>query len=216
MIIRGYGISLVQLTEHDLELVRVMRNSEQVRDHMQFREHITPEMQQKWFARINNEHNNFFVIESNGKKVGLINGSEVDWEQGITGNGGIFIWDESFRDSVVPTAASLLLSDLTFIVGLKKVRIKILRDNQKAINYNQQLGFRLVAGQEAEENQLYEMDEFSYAESVANLKKSLHKLHGREMNVTIDNPDHPFCARIIRIYANLPEEVKQYFKLSVV
>jgi UDP-4-amino-4,6-dideoxy-N-acetyl-beta-L-altrosamine N-acetyltransferase len=77
--LEGYGIVLTRLTAHDLELVRVKRNSEEVRSYMQFRDEITPEMQVKWFSSIDNEHNNYFLIHHGDEKVGMISGAEIDW-----------------------------------------------------------------------------------------------------------------------------------------
>lgn len=215
MVISGYGIQLVQLSREDLELVRVKRNAGPIRARMQYREEITPEMQVKWFEQINNESNNFYVIVTNGEKVGLINGSEVDWEKRVTGNGGIFIWEEKYWDSVVPTAASILLTDLTFLVGLERVHIKVLRDNPKAIGYNTRLGFRLIEGQADEQNQVYELTEHDYELHVGGLKKSLHKQYGQDIAVKVDNPEHPFCKRIIAIHGKLSPEKKAHFHLEI-
>jgi hypothetical protein len=40
----------------------------------------------------------------------------------------------------------------------KKSRIRILNNNQRAIDYNKMLGYKLLPNQEAEVNQLYELD----------------------------------------------------------
>src|ERR1041385_8348137 len=109
MIIKGFGISLHRLQHDDIELVRQKRNAPNVSSFMEYREEITPEMQEKWFQSINNEKNNYFLIEYNGEKIGLIYAAEIDWEKMITGNSGIFIWDEQFRKTSVPLAAALLL-----------------------------------------------------------------------------------------------------------
>ncbi len=60
MIIKGFAVTLSRLTIDDIELVRQWRNSETVRQFMEFREEITPEMQIKWFKSIDNEINNYY------------------------------------------------------------------------------------------------------------------------------------------------------------
>jgi len=51
MKLHNYGLTLSRLTRNEIEFVRQKRNSEEVRRYMEFREEITPEMQQQWFDR---------------------------------------------------------------------------------------------------------------------------------------------------------------------
>ncbi len=71
MIIKKYGITLERLTEADIELVRQHRNSELIRRRMFYQNQITEEEQKKWFAKINNDLNYYFLILHKGKKIGL-------------------------------------------------------------------------------------------------------------------------------------------------
>ena len=73
MIVEQYGVTYSRVTEADIELIRHWRNQPFIRDTMQFKEYITPEMQKKWFERINNKYNYYFLIEVDGNKRGLIN-----------------------------------------------------------------------------------------------------------------------------------------------
>lgn len=54
MIISKYNIRYIRLQEEDIELVRKWRNHPSITKYMVYREEITPEMQKKWFASINN------------------------------------------------------------------------------------------------------------------------------------------------------------------
>ena len=58
---------------------------------MFYKGEITKEMQQEWFAGINNEQNFFFIIHFKNNPVGLINISSIDWEE-KTAYSGIFIF----------------------------------------------------------------------------------------------------------------------------
>jgi len=63
-----YGVKLHRLREEDIELVRTWRNSPLIRQYMEFRDEITPEMQKEWFLSINNNENYYFIIEYQQKK----------------------------------------------------------------------------------------------------------------------------------------------------
>lgn len=150
-----YGITLNRLRQEDIEFVREMRNSEDVKKYMEFREEITPEMQQKWFESIDNFENFYYIIEYKGVKIGLLNDKNMDWEA-RTSESGLFLWDESYINTIVPVLASLCLLDAGFYyLNWNQSNIKVLRDNPKAIEYVSSLGYVLCDGQENSENQLY-------------------------------------------------------------
>lgn len=171
MIIEGYGITLKRLTEKELELVRYWRNSFVVKKFMEFRGYITPLMQKQWFANINNIQNNYFLIYAEGKAIGLISGSQIDWEEGVTNNGGIFIWDLDYQETFFPSKASILLTDVSFCLGLKKTYAKILKDNIRSVSFNKLLGYKLTEGQEDQVNQSYVLTSESYFNSVQLIRK---------------------------------------------
>src|ERR1017187_6924180 len=108
MIIRKYGLLLRRLTEEDIEMVRVHRNSQKIAKNMFYQDTITQEMQTQWFVSINNPSNYFFIIEHNGKKVGLISGKAINFEE-RTLETGIMLWDDACLNTLVPASASLLL-----------------------------------------------------------------------------------------------------------
>jgi len=120
MIIERNTIKLIKLTEEYIELVRQKRNLPEIRDVMEYRENITPAMQQQWFHSINNTNNFHFLIETKGTIIGLISATNIDWDQAIVNNGGIFIWDQHYLRSPEILQASVLLTDLGFYLGIKK------------------------------------------------------------------------------------------------
>src|SRR5688572_16492874 len=129
LLVEAYGVQLKRLALEDIELVRYWRNSEKIRQYMEFREEITPAMQLKWFNSIDNFNNFYFLISVDNSYIGLINGANTNWDEGVTHSGGIFIWDEKFWATEVPFNASMLLTDISFAFGLKTIRAKILKDN---------------------------------------------------------------------------------------
>jgi UDP-4-amino-4,6-dideoxy-N-acetyl-beta-L-altrosamine N-acetyltransferase len=141
MLIRKYGITLKRLKEEDIELVREMRNSTAISSTMAYREQITPEMQKKWFTSINNKYNGYFIIIYEGKKIGLINGKNIDFEK-RTCEGGVFIWDENYKDSIIPALASIMMNDWTFlIINFNAIYAKVLQENVSAMTYDKLMGY---------------------------------------------------------------------------
>jgi RimJ/RimL family protein N-acetyltransferase len=215
MIVKGYGLELLRLKHEDIELVRNWRNSEQVSRYMEYREYIAPEMQEKWFLSIDTIHHNYFIIIINGIKIGLINGSQIDWEKNETGNGGIFIWDLDYIKTLIPLRASLLLTDLSFLLGFERTYIKVLRDNPQAIAYNLNLGYQLLPGQENNYNQRYVLTKDNYFSKTKNLKHALLKSTSTEITVIIDDPEHPASKKLAEKYNQLTKEAKKELTFSI-
>jgi len=174
MIIGRRSIQLVKLTQDYIELVRQKRNLPEIQNVMEFREYITPEMQQKWFESINNINNLYFLIETNNTFIGLGSANDIDWEQKIVNNGGIFIWDKIYLDSPEVIQASVLLTDLGFFLGIKMNYIRILKDNKKAIDFNRSLGYTLLPGQDNVYNQKYALTADIYFKATEKIRQQQH------------------------------------------
>lgn len=214
MIVEAYGIKLKRLTEEELELVRTHRNSEAIRNTMEYRETITREMQQKWFHSIDNEHNNYMLIYVDERAIGLISGTHIDWKNGITGNGGIFIWEQEFIETVYPARAAVLMTDIGFYLGMKKNYVKILSDNLKSISFNASLGYELLPGQNEIYNRQYELTSEKYFPSIQKLR-SILGVDGI-IHITLDDAAHPASTRIAETFKNVSEETKQKMSLTII
>ena len=173
LVLQQYGVTLRRLTEEDIELVRHWRNQSDIANYMEYRNFITPEQQIVWFKSINNKFNYYFVIEFEGKKVGLINSKNYNPAEGF-GEGGIFIWDNDYINSLVAVYSTLCLLNFVFFTLklCKKSKARILRTNERAIHYNQLIGYKLLAGQENVENQLYELTLEDYVKHGTKLNKA--------------------------------------------
>lgn len=155
MEISGYGVTLRRLTEDKIEMVRNWRNDPKIQQYMEFRDYITPEMQKKWFERINNDNNYYFIIVYEGKEIGLINIRDINYEM-KDGEPGIFIYDDDYLNTDVPMRASFCLGDFVWnTLKLEKEYIHVLKSNKRAIKNNLFFGFSLLPGQENVENQEY-------------------------------------------------------------
>lgn len=173
LILEQFDVRLIRLREEDLELIRSWRNAAHVVNQMIYREYITPEMQQSWFQTINNKYNYYFVIEFEGKKVGLINAKNYNPEIGF-GEGGIFIGEPDFEHSFAAVYASLTLLNFVFhmMTSIEVSRIRILKDNVRAIQYNKMLGYELLQNQENTDNQLYALTKERYKKQGLKLNKA--------------------------------------------
>jgi UDP-4-amino-4,6-dideoxy-N-acetyl-beta-L-altrosamine N-acetyltransferase len=175
-----YGITLSRLKEKDIELLRQWRNSPQINQFMEYRGNISPEMQRDWFRSVDNFDNFYFIIEYEGKKIGLINSSHIEWDT-VSSEGGIFLWDEQYYETFVPVWASLCLLETTyFVLGAGKSTIKTLKDNERAKKLNIHLGYELQPGQEDVYNQIYLLTRESFTRHAHKLIKAAKLLAGNE------------------------------------
>jgi RimJ/RimL family protein N-acetyltransferase len=142
MIIEKYNVTLRRLEKADLELVRLERNSPAIRTRMFYQKEITKADQEKWFDSIDNAMHYYFVIEAKGRRVGLLNGNIRSFEE-KTIEAGIFIWNQQFLASRTAVASALCVLDFHFfLMDMKEIFIEVRTDNQKAIGFNEYLGFK--------------------------------------------------------------------------
>lgn len=155
MIIETNGIQIERLQETDIELVRQWRNSSFVRQHMNYRKHISPEMQLKWFRSIDNFNNFYFILRHKNLKVGLGDIKNVNWDE-RSGEAGVFIAKKTYLASFLPVVGALTLSELVFrIFKLERIYSQVRSDNKRAIKFNKLFGYKRVEGEEDKESQLY-------------------------------------------------------------
>jgi len=151
MIVEQYGVKYKRVREEDIELIRYWRNQPFIRDTMQFKEYITPEMQKAWFERINNKYNYYFIIEVDDKKIGLINCKDTVPNTRIA-EGGIFLWDKSYWGTPIPSFAALTMLQCIFEIfksGDTSV-VTVAKTNTRALTFNKKIGY--VLQEETKEN----------------------------------------------------------------
>ena len=173
-----YGITLRRLREPDIERVRQWRNSAHISQFMEYRDTITPEMQKEWFRSVDNFENFYYIIEYEGNDIGLINSSKIEWDT-VSSEGGIFLWDEQYYETLVPVWASLCILETSyFMLGAGRSVIKTLRDNERAKKLNTHLGYILQPGQEEVYNQVYVMTAASFRLHASRLIKAARLMAG--------------------------------------
>lgn len=217
MRILKYGITLNRLKEEDLETVRQGRNSEVVKQYMQYREEITVEQHKNWFRSINNIYNFYFIIEHHGKKIGLINSKNVDWEKKCS-EAGIFIWDEKYWETPIPILASLLLAEGGFDF-FKHTRsyAEIVRTNERAVNFIQSLGYFPVETPETAGAQKFALDKNSFDRAVAKILP-LISVFSENPNAKIilekNDCENGVAELILRLYHLLPVDEQKKFEIT--
>jgi UDP-4-amino-4,6-dideoxy-N-acetyl-beta-L-altrosamine N-acetyltransferase len=174
--IEKYDVTLRRIDEDDLKTVRGWRNHPEVVKFMDFQEFITPGMQRRWFQSINNSQNYYFVVEFQGKSLGVTNFKDIDYQK-KTAEAGVF-YPPEHTVSDVPFRASLAILDFGFEqLELKSIDAHILKDNKRAIRYNKALGFTKLPDQEAIANQRYTLSYDSYMKNKSNLIKYLQRVN---------------------------------------
>ncbi len=178
MIVKQYGVTYHRVLPKDLETLRYWRNQAFIRNTMQFKEYITPLMQQQWFEKINNPYNYYFIIQYQGKKIGLINCKDTDKDTRLA-EGGIFIWDSDYWGTSIPVFASLTMLEAVFEIfksGEASVAT-VAVDNKKALDFNLMLGYEIKeTSADGKWNKLLLTKE-RYKEFCARLIKAARILH---------------------------------------
>jgi UDP-4-amino-4,6-dideoxy-N-acetyl-beta-L-altrosamine N-acetyltransferase len=175
MIVEQYGLVYKRLTESDIEVVRYWRNLPFIRNTMQFRDYITPNMQKAWFKNVNNKYNYYFIIEDKGKKIGMISCKDTEPDTSIA-EGGIFIWDKNYWGTPIPVFAALSMLEAVFEVfrsGNASIAT-VSRFNQRAIEFNKLLGYSIYEDKPENEFIKLILTEENYRKKTLRLKKAAH------------------------------------------
>ena len=173
--VNKYGITLRRLTADDLELLRGWRNDPKIANQMNYREYITPKMQKKWFSTINTRNNYYFIIITEGKKIGLANLKDINYDR-KTWEAGLFIYDDNYLATLVPFQIFLAQYDFGFFdLDLETCYGHVLNSNTNAIKFNGSFGYELESGQEGVTHQRYVLAKDRYIVRKEHLLKKLSK-----------------------------------------
>jgi len=139
-------ISLIDLTEKDLELVRNWRNSPEVSQYMYTDKIITQEEQIEWFKKIsNNKTYKYWLISYNQKPLGVVNLSDINnnlkscyWA--------FYLGDTSIRGAGIGAKVEYNVLKYVFDeLKLNKLRCEVFVNNDMVIKMHEKFGFRREA-----------------------------------------------------------------------
>jgi UDP-4-amino-4,6-dideoxy-N-acetyl-beta-L-altrosamine N-acetyltransferase len=138
-----FGITFKPLSEDNLEMVRIWRNSDDVRLFMQYQEIITTDQQQTWFQKLDKSTNFYYVAYQNEIPFGVYNIKDVDFNIGI-GEPGVFLKSRNIWETDCSMRGSIAILKFAFeILKLNSLKSNVLKSNKKVLAYNQQMGFEI-------------------------------------------------------------------------
>ena len=161
--ISKYGVTLKLLTHDKIEMVRQWRNDPKIQQYMEYREEISPEMQEKWYQKISNSGRDYyFIISYKGEDVGLINMKDFN-EDMTEAEAGVFIYDDKYLNTDLSYRAHIVMLDYFYQERELEYTIShILKTNHRAQRFALFLGSKLCDGQDDVENQKYIMNKEDY------------------------------------------------------
>ena len=166
------GVDFMRLNEEYIEMVRRWRMKPEIVSKMEYRGVITPEMQRAWFHRIDNDLNFYYIAYCKREPVGCVNLKDLDYNN-RSAEGGIFIGEPEKTDAFFGLRCVIAMYNFGFtILGLKTIRIHVLRDNPGAIRMNQLMGFQLLPNQNEDVyNQEYQVTQEVFEQKASSLRK---------------------------------------------
>ncbi len=184
MIISRYGINLVRVQKEHIETIRVWRNDPKIRDHMFFTSEITADMQQRWFASMNNDQNFYFMVCPADQPIGLISLSSIDYEHNKA-FAGLFIYDDNYLGTDVPVRSSLSLLDVFFTyTAIDTLYAKVRDSNIVADQYNTALGFERIKMIELGQGYEYGLEKENYFLRAKSLRQAAMKIYGTKTTIS--------------------------------
>lgn len=143
-VIENFDVKLIRLSEDKLEKTRLWRNDPKISQFMIYRGEITPEMQKKWFDKVNNDFNLYYIVSFRGEEIGLINVKDID-ENYTSGEVGCYIYEDKYLNSDICYRALICLFEYIFSnTDLKALTSEVLSSNRRALRFTEFLGLKKV------------------------------------------------------------------------
>jgi len=139
-------VTLREIQESDLELIRTWRSSDAVNKFMYTNANPTYEQQKRWFEKVQNDLTcKYWVIDFNNKPLGvanLLNISKVfnscEWA--------FYLGDTSVRGQGIGSKVEYQVIEYVFnAMGLNKLKCEVINSNEKVIKMHEGFGFRREA-----------------------------------------------------------------------
>lgn len=130
--IQQYGLSLRQMRDADMEIVRNGRNQPFVRENHFFQEFITPEQHRTWYDGVCKTRDYYLIVCKDDVPLGLISLKNIAPSM-RTGQLGIFFWEKHVLRTRLPLLAIITFIDFfLFTVGVQHMEA-IIRSNNAAM-----------------------------------------------------------------------------------
>lgn len=139
-------IELIELTQEDIEQVRIWRNTPEVASYMYTENEISQEQQQKWFESISkNPNSKYWIITYDGRKLGLASITNID--QALSScYWAFYLGDTSVRGAGIGAKVEYNVINYVFnTLKLNKLRCEVFVTNDPVIKMHEKFGFRREA-----------------------------------------------------------------------
>lgn len=139
-------IELRKISLTDLEQIRAWRNSSDVSKYMYTDNHISAEMQSKWFEKVNVSSDcKYWIIEYNGRDLGLASITGIN-EVLSSCHWAFYLGDTTVRGAGIGGKVEFnVLSYVFDELNLNKLRCEVFVSNDKVIKMHEKFGFRREA-----------------------------------------------------------------------
>lgn len=139
-IIQAYKVTLREVCQDDLEMLRNWRNMPEIRFNMINQEVISSEQQQNWFSDLHETNQQHFVVEYKGQAIGYAN-FKPD-EKGNGGQTGLYIGNKKYKGTILAFCLALALLDYVFMeLKVNHLEADVFSHNKAALRFNEQLGY---------------------------------------------------------------------------
>ncbi len=135
------AFNFIFLTSEDLEIVRNWRNNENIRkwfytDHM-----ISNDEHQKFIEKLKNDnHNYYWLVKQNNDYLGVVSLNKFD-SKNKNSYLGIYANPDNPQKGIGSVLGNFLLHIAFNIANLHTLKLEVLENNLKAINFYKKLGF---------------------------------------------------------------------------
>lgn len=138
-----FGIVFKPLSEENLEMIRIWRNSDDVRLFMQYQKIITEQQQKEWFQKLDQSINYYFITYQNEVPFGVYNIKDIDFTKGM-GETGSYLKNRDFWEGDASMRGVLSIIIFAFeVLKLNSLKSHVLKKNKRALVYNEQIGFKI-------------------------------------------------------------------------
>lgn len=145
------GASLRKIKEDDLEMIMNWRMDPDITRYMNTNPKLTLEGQKKWLSALQNDDKvQYWVIESDGIPVGLINLADIDWERKES-SWAYYIGEKKYRTLKLAISLEMSLYDYVFdVLNLKELHSEVLSLNEGVVKLHIACGSHIVKEVQAE------------------------------------------------------------------
>jgi RimJ/RimL family protein N-acetyltransferase len=142
-------VKIYPLAHEDLESLRCIRNSDQIKKFLIYQEDISPNQQEAWLKSLPERKERVYLYKTPGEIIGYGQVQEIDESMFELGS---VISEPKYQNTPLPyILSSALILKTTEDPRWKKLQTRVRSDNPRAINFNLKQGLHLAQTIELQE-----------------------------------------------------------------